>query len=76
MAVKPDFIDLLNQTVKCEFQVKVQYFLQNDKIEKVIKKQMTEDIFDKTTHDAIGILIQEMKMKIASANGLICEVEE
>jgi len=69
MAVKitPDYIDLLNQGVEREFQVAVQYFLQHAKMEKIIKKEIPENILlDKTTYDAIGkmlheISIQEMK---------------
>jgi bacterioferritin (cytochrome b1) len=76
MAAKPDIIDLLNQAVEREFQVAVQYFLQHDEIEKIIKKQIPENIFDKTTYDAVGILIQEMKMQLTSAKGLIGEVKK
>ncbi len=69
MAVKttPDYIDLLNQAVEREFKVAVQYFLQHAKMEKIIKKQIPENILlDKTTYDAVGkilhdISIQEMK---------------
>jgi bacterioferritin len=69
MAVKttPEYIDLLNQAVEREFGVAVQYFLQHAKMEKIIKKQIPENIlFDKTTYDAVGkmlheISIQEMK---------------
>jgi bacterioferritin len=69
MAVKttPDYIDLLNQAIEREFQVAVQYFLQHAKMEKIIKKQIPENILmDKTTYDAVGkilheIAIQEMK---------------
>jgi hypothetical protein len=76
MAAKPDFIDLLNQAVEREFQVEVHYFLQHDKIENIIKKQTPENIFDKTTHDAVEILIQEMKMKPTSAKALISELKQ
>jgi bacterioferritin len=69
MAVKttPEFIDLLNRAVEREFQVSVQYFLQHAKMEKIIKKEIPENILlDKTTYDAVGkilheIAIQEMK---------------
>ncbi|MGA2386570.1 MAG: ferritin-like domain-containing protein [Candidatus Bathyarchaeia archaeon] len=69
MAVKttPEYIELLNQGVEREFQVAVQYFLQHAKMEKIIKKQIPENILlDKTTYDAVGkilheIAIQEMK---------------
>lgn len=69
MAVKttPEYIDLLNQGVEREFQVAVQYFLQHAKMEKIIKKEIPENILlDKTTYDAVGkilheISIQEMK---------------
>ncbi|HUJ84729.1 MAG TPA: ferritin-like domain-containing protein [Candidatus Acidoferrales bacterium] len=69
MAVKttPEYIVLLNQAVEREFGVAVQYFLQHAKMEKIIKKQIPENIlFDKTTYDAVGkmlheISIQEMK---------------
>ena len=69
MAVKttPDYIELLNQGVEREFQVALQYFLQHAKMEKIIKKQVPENmILDKTTYDAVGkmlheIAIQEMK---------------
>lgn len=69
MAVKttPEFMDLLNQAVEREFGVAVQYFLQHAKMEKIIKKQIPENILlDKTTYDAVGkilheISIQEMK---------------
>jgi bacterioferritin len=69
MAVKttPHYIDLLNQAVEREFGVAVQYFLQHAKMEKIIKKQIPENILmDKTTYDAVGkilhdIAIQEMK---------------
>ncbi|HXX87567.1 MAG TPA: ferritin-like domain-containing protein [Candidatus Acidoferrum sp.] len=69
MAVKAtqEYIDLLNQGVEREFQVSLQYFLQHAKMEKIIKKQIPENILlDKTTYDAVGkmlhdIAIQEMK---------------
>ena len=69
MAVKttPEYVDLLNQAVEREFQVSVQYFLQHAKMEKIIKKQIPENILiDKTTYDVVGkilheIAIQEMK---------------
>lgn len=69
MAVKttPEYVNLLNQAVEREFQVSVQYFLQHAKMEKIIKKQIPENILlDKTTYDAVGkilhdIAIQEMK---------------
>jgi len=69
MAVKttPDYIDMLNQAVEREFQVSIQYFLQHAKMEKIIKKQIPENILlDKTTYDVVGkmlheIAIQEMK---------------
>lgn len=60
-------MDLLNQAVEREFQVSVQYFLQHAKMEKIIKKEIPENILsDKTTYDAVGkilreIAIQEMK---------------
>ena len=62
-----EYIDLLNQAVEREFQVSLQYFLQHAKMEKIIKKQIPENILlDKTTYEAIGkmlreIAIQEMK---------------
>ena len=58
---------MLNQAVEREFGVAVQYFLQHAKMEKIIKKQIPENILlDKTTYDAVGkilhdIAIQEMK---------------
>ena len=69
MAVKTtsEFINLLNQAVEREFGVAVQYFLQHAKMEKIIKKEIPENILlDKTTYDAVGkilheIAIQEMK---------------
>jgi hypothetical protein len=76
MAAKPDFIDLLNQAGEREFHVAVQQFLQHDKIEKIIKEQMPENIFDKAAYDAVRILIQEMKMHLTSAKGLIGGVKE
>jgi len=69
MAVKtsPNYIELLNRAVEREFQVAVQYFLQHAKMEKIIKKEIPENILiDKTTYDVVGkilheIAIQEMK---------------
>ena len=58
---------MLNQAVEREFGVSVQYFLQHAKMEKIIKKQIPENILlDKTTYDVVGkilheIAIQEMK---------------
>jgi bacterioferritin len=69
MAVKTtsEYIDLLNKGVEHEFRVTIQYFLQHAKMEKIIKKQIPENILlDKTTYDVVGkvlheISIQEMK---------------
>jgi bacterioferritin len=69
MAVKvtKEYIDLLNQAIERELKVAVQYFLQHAKMEKIIKKQIPENILlEKTTYDTMGkvlhdISIQEMK---------------
>ncbi len=66
MAVKttPVYIDLLNQAVEREFQVAVQYFLQHAKMEKIIKKQIPENILlDKTTYDAVGKILHEISVQ-------------
>jgi len=69
MAVKAtsEYISLLNQAVSREIQVSIQYMLQHTKMEKLIRKVISENILlDKTTYDAVGkflkeIAIEEMK---------------
>jgi bacterioferritin len=69
MAVKttPDYIDLLNRAVEREIAVSLQYILQHGKMEKLVRRTISENILlDKTTYDAVGkflreIAIQEMK---------------
>jgi bacterioferritin len=69
MAVKAteEYIGLLNQAIERELKVSVQYFLQHAKMEKILKKQIPENILlEKTTYNAMGkilydISIQEMK---------------
>src|SRR4030067_984504 len=73
MAVKTrsDYIDLLNQAVSREFQVSLQYMLQNAKMEKLIRKCITENILlAKTTYEAVGTFLREIaveEMKHAAA---------
>lgn len=73
MAVKTtsEFVDLLNQAVEREFKVAIQYFLQHAKMEKIIKKQIPENMYlEKTTYDAVGKLLHEIsivEMKHAAA---------
>jgi bacterioferritin len=65
--VTSDYVSLLNQAVSREIQVSIQYMLQHAKMEKLIRKVISENIFlDKTTYEAVGkflreIAIQEMK---------------
>ena len=69
MAVQatPEYITLLNQAVSREIQVSIQYMLQHTKMEKLMRKVITENILlDKTTYEAVGkflkeIAIEEMK---------------
>ena len=65
--VTSDYVSLLNQAVSREIQVSIQYMLQHAKMEKLIRKVISENILlDKTTYEAVGkflreIAIQEMK---------------
>jgi bacterioferritin len=69
MAVKTTtgYIDLLNKAVEREIAVSLQYMLQHAKMEKLVRRTISENILlDKTTYDAVGkflreIAIQEMK---------------
>lgn len=69
MAVKTTtgYIDLLNKAVEREIAVSLQYILQHAKMEKLVRRTISENILlDKTTYDAVGkflreIAIQEMK---------------
>ena len=62
-----EYIDLLNQGVSRELQVSLQYMLQHAKMEKLIRKKISENILlEKTTYEAMGkflreFAIQEMK---------------
>jgi len=65
--ITSDYVSLLNEAVAREIQVSIQYMLQHAKMEKLIRKSISENILlDKTTFDAIGkflkeFAIQEMK---------------
>lgn len=65
--VTSDYVSLLNQAVSREIQVSIQYMLQHAKMEKLVRKVISENILlDKTTYEAVGkflreIAIQEMK---------------
>jgi bacterioferritin len=69
MAVKTTtgYIDLLNKAVEREIAVSLQYILQHAKMEKLVRRTISENILlDKTTYAAVGkflreIAIQEMK---------------
>jgi bacterioferritin len=76
MAVKTtsEYIDLLNQAVEREFKVSVQYFLQHAKMEKIIKKQIPENILlNKTTYDAVGKILHEIAIAEMKHAGAIME---
>jgi len=69
-----EYIDLLNQAVEREFQVSVQYFLQHAKMEKIIKKQIPENILlDKTTYDAVSKILHEIAITEMKHAGAIME---
>jgi bacterioferritin len=65
--VTSDYIGLLNQAVSREIQVSIQYMLQHTKMEKLMRKEIPENILlDKTTYEVVGkflkeIAIEEMK---------------
>ena len=73
MAVKVshDYVKLLNKAVSREIQVSIQYMLQHAKMEKLIRKSISENILlDKTTYDAVGKFLREFaiqEMKHAAA---------
>src|SRR3990170_2945353 len=73
MAIKPsqDYVNLLNKAVSREIQVSIQYMLQHAKMEKLIRKCISENILlDKTTYDAVGKFLREFaiqEMKHAAA---------
>jgi bacterioferritin len=69
--VSSEYIDLLNQAVARELQVSIQYMLQHAKMEKLIRRTLSENILlDKTTYDAVGKFLREFaiqEMKHAAA---------
>jgi bacterioferritin len=73
MAVKvtKEYINLLNQAIERELKVAIQYFLQHAKMEKLIKKQIPENILlEKTTYETMGKVLQDIsiqEMKHAAA---------
>src|SRR4030066_1217820 len=71
VAVKQDYISLLNQSVSREIQVSIQYMLQHAKMEKLIRKFIPENfLLDKTTYEAVGKFLREIaieEMKHAAA---------
>src|SRR3989337_3188211 len=71
VAVKQDYISLLNQAVSREIQVSIQYMLQHAKMEKLIRKCIPENVLlDKTTYEAVGKFLKEVgieEMKHAAA---------
>src|SRR3989337_1554370 len=71
VAVKQDYISLLNQAVSREIQVSIQYMLQHAKMEKLIRKCIPENfLLDKTTYEAVGKFLREIaieEMKHAAA---------
>src|SRR4030065_1033760 len=71
VAVKQDYISLLNQAVSREIQVSIQYMLQHAKMEKLIRKCIPENILTgKTTYEAVGKFLREIaieEMKHAAA---------
>jgi bacterioferritin len=68
---KSEYFNLLNKAVSREIQVAVQYMLQHAKMEKLIRKVISENILlDKTTYDAVGKFLREFaiqEMKHAAA---------
>jgi bacterioferritin len=66
-----DYISLLNQSVSREIQVSIQYMLQHAKMEKLIRKCISENVLlDKTTYEAVGKFLKEIaieEMKHAAA---------
>src|SRR3990170_6985640 len=73
MAIKPtsEYFELLNKAVSREIQVSIQYMLQHAKMEKLIRKVISENILlDKTTYEAVGKFLKEFaiqEMKHAAA---------
>src|SRR4030066_150002 len=69
--VTSDYVSLLNQAVSREIQVSIQYMLQHAKMEKLIRKVISENILlDKTTYEAVGKFLKEFaiqEMKHAAA---------
>src|SRR4030066_2153122 len=68
---KADYISMLNQSVSREIQVSLQYMLQHAKMEKLIRKCISENVLlDKTTYEAVGKFLKEIaieEMKHAAA---------
>jgi len=66
-----DYYVILNKAVSREIQVSIQYMLQHAKMEKLIRKVISENILlDKTTYEAVGKFLREfaiMEMKHAAA---------
>ncbi len=66
-----DYVSLLNQAVSREIQVSIQYMLQHAKMEKLMRKVISENILlDKTTYETVGKFLKEFaiqEMKHAAA---------
>ena len=72
--VTSDYVSLLNQAVSREIQVSIQYMLQHAKMEKLVRKVISENIFlDKTTYEAVGKFLREIAIQEMKHAGAIME---
>ena len=59
-----EYIGLLNQGVSRELQVSIQYMLQHTKMEKIIRKAISENILlEKTTYETMGKFLKEFSIQ-------------
>jgi bacterioferritin len=72
--VTSDYVSLLNQAVSREIQVSIQYMLQHAKMEKLVRKVISENILlDKTTYEAVGKFLREIAIQEMKHAGAIME---
>ncbi len=74
VVINDEYIALLNQAVRREIQVSVQYILQHAKMEKILHKIKAENLLlDKTVYDAIAAFLKEFGIQEMKHSATIME---
>lgn len=70
----PEYIDLLNKAVAREIQVSVQYMIQHTKMEKLLRRIITENIVnEETTYHKFGDILKKFAIEEMKHLGTIME---